>query len=247
MLGFGAAPSAERTLRVAAAAARQGPNYREVGQSRGGISAARLAAAGAEGYRLNARRVKVGEGRKAFQRARGLLRRWGHFQLPWARACPADWAAPAAVGAPVCVVAQVAGFWALLPLKLLYEEEVEARSRLGRWLWGRRPVLSYALAHGTQKGHLLAGEERFQVEWDRRDNGVYYEVSAFSKPAHWLAVLGLPLVRRSQDRFGEESCRAVRAALAPPGAAASAAALGPAAPVGVLGAVSERPAAAPSA
>ena len=42
------------------------------------------------------------------------------------------------------------------------------------------------------------------MEWDRRDNGVHCGVSAFSRPAHGLAGLGPPLVRRSQDRFGGE-------------------------------------------
>ncbi len=32
----------------------------------------------------------------------------------------------------------------------------------------------YAFAHGCLNGHLLAGEERFCVEWDRSDGSVWW-------------------------------------------------------------------------
>ena len=58
-----------------------------------------------------------------------------------------------------------------------------------------------------------AGEERFAVEWNSSDDAVWYEVLAFSRPAHILAALSYPLVRHLQKRFAQESAESIRKSL----------------------------------
>ena len=71
-----------------------------------------------------------------------------------------------------------------------------------------------AFAHGTTRGHLLSGEERFVVEWDGGEDGeVRYEVAAFSKPGHPLAAATYPVVRLLQQRFAKDSMKALEGAV----------------------------------
>ena len=51
-------------------------------------------------------------------------------------------------------------------------------------------------AYGTLEGHVESGEEGFLVE--RRDDGVYAVVRAYSRPARPLTRLGGPLTWRAQ-------------------------------------------------
>jgi uncharacterized protein (UPF0548 family) len=71
------------------------------------------------------------------------------------------------------------------------------------------PVSRFGFAYGTLPGHVESGEERFLIEWDRGDDGVWYDILAFSRPNHLLTRLGYPLVRRAQKRFGRDSAAAV--------------------------------------
>ena len=69
------------------------------------------------------------------------------------------------------------------------------------------------LAYGTLAAHVERGEERFAVAW-REDDSVWYEILAFSRPAHIFTKIGYPLARRMQRRFANDSKAAmVRAAL----------------------------------
>ncbi len=43
-------------------------------------------------------------------------------------------------------------------------------------------VAKFGFAYGTLPGHVESGEERFQVEWNRNDNTVWYDLLAFSRP-----------------------------------------------------------------
>jgi hypothetical protein len=58
----------------------------------------------------------VGYGRKTYDTTKGLLSRWGQFQLPWAQVRPET---PLKPGSPVCVAANVFGLWTAVPLQLL--------------------------------------------------------------------------------------------------------------------------------
>ena len=80
------------------------------------------------------------------------------------------------------------------------------------------PVARFGYGCGTLPGHLGTGEERFLVEWDREEGGVWYDLLAFSRPYHFLARLGYPYLRRMQKRFGRESAAAMRRAVRAVGA-----------------------------
>ena len=71
----------------------------------------------------------------------------------------------------------------------------------------------YGFAYGTLPGHAESGEERFAVEWDQADGGVWYDILAFSRPNHLLARLGYPLTRRTQKRFARVSAAAMQKAV----------------------------------
>lgn len=101
--------------------------------------------------------VRVGSGRRAFAAAEAALRRWAHFQLPWAFV---DAATPLAPGSGVCVVARTStpdtplgslGIWSRNPLQVVF---VSTAPRAGC-----RKRLAYA--HGTLDGHLLARGDAF--------------------------------------------------------------------------------------
>ncbi len=175
-------------------AARRGApfSYAEVGATRG---------APPPGYAADRRRVRVGAGADAFRRAAAALDAWRMASLGWAEIHPR--AAPPAPGVVVAMVVRHYGFWSVHPCRVVYrvDDEADGVRRLG-------------FAYGTLPGHGAAGEERFAVEWRREDDSVWYEVRAFSRPAHPLMRLGYPLARRLQRRFGGASARAMRDAVA---------------------------------
>jgi len=57
---------------------------------------------------------------------------------------------------------------------------------------------------------LSSGEERFQVEWSRNDDTVWYDILAFSRPNHFLTRLGYPMVRRIKKQFARDSVVAMQ-------------------------------------
>ena len=68
------------------------------------------------------------------------------------------------------------------------------------------PLSKFGFAYGTLPGHVESGEERFLVEWNRNDDdGVWYDIIAFSRPHQLSARLGYTVVRRLQKRFGRDS------------------------------------------
>ena len=105
--------------------------------------------------------------------------------------------APLEVGTTVGALARHYGFWSLNPTRIAYfVEETGAVERFG-------------FGYGTLPGHAERGEERFSVEWNRKDGSVHYDVLAFSRPKHPLAWLGYPLARALQRRFAQDSKRAM--------------------------------------
>jgi uncharacterized protein (UPF0548 family) len=104
----------------------------------------------------------------------------------------------------VAVVARVLGVWWVNACRVVYAVDEAG------------PVCRFGFAYGTLPGHAESGEERFQVEWDRSDDAVYYDILAFSRPRHLLARLGYPLTRRTQRRFARDSAAAMLRAVRPP-------------------------------
>ena len=110
--------------------------------------------------------------------------------------------APVEVGTTVAVIGSHHGFWSLNACRIVYlvEEDGDVR-RSG-------------FAYGTLPEHAERGEERFTVEWNRKEGSVYYDVYAISRPNHPLARLGYPFARLLQKRFAKNSKAAMVRAVA---------------------------------
>jgi uncharacterized protein (UPF0548 family) len=166
-------------------------SYREVGASR------RKAPAG---YREDHNRIQIGEGRAAFARAVEAIRGWKQLDLGWVSAHPST--APLEPGITLAVRARHLGLWSLNSCRIIYSVDDEG------------PVVRFGFAYGTLPDHAEQGEERFTVEWHHEDNAVWYDLYAFSRPAHPMARLGLPFARALQRRFARDSKRAMARAAA---------------------------------
>ena len=98
---------------------------------------------------------------------------------------------PIKVGQVVAVVARLFGTWWLNACRILYV--VDEADKFG-------------FAYGTLPDHAEDGRgERLQVEWDRHDDSIWYDIVAFSRPRHFLARLGYPYTRLVQRRFARDS------------------------------------------
>ncbi|CAD7696611.1 unnamed protein product [Ostreobium quekettii] len=175
-----------------------GHNYKHVGSTASGPPLPNELKK--EGWYEVSRRVKVGTGSADFSVAKQLLQRWGHFQLPWTYV---NSATPIRVGQGFCVTARAFVPWTCNPLKILY-----INSRLADGT-SRRGIQHFSIGGGTLKGHLIAGEERFAVEWNKQDDSVWYEIYSFSRPSHMLSYVGLPVLRFLQNAFVQQSMASV--------------------------------------
>jgi uncharacterized protein (UPF0548 family) len=141
-------------------------------------------------YTVDHNRIRLGQGEGTYQRAIDALRSWKHFDLGWVTIVPRN--TPIEVGRVVAVQAQTFGFWSLSACRIVYViDELEPMKRFG-------------FAYGTLPNHVECGEERFTIEW-HRDDSVWYDIHAFSRPHHPLVRLGFPIARRLQKRFVRES------------------------------------------
>eukprot|EP00891_Asterochloris_glomerata_P002028 jgi/Astpho2/2028/gw1.00038.302.1_t len=147
----------------------------------------------------------------AYRKAQGALRSWQHMRLGWS---DVEGVQPSQ-GRPACILAKVAFAWVRNPVKIVYlderrttlqqlDEDGEARKTRGR---------RFTMAQSTLQGHVLAGEERFTLEWHQNDDSVWYDIHVFSRPAKPLALLTYPLVRIQQQKFQKDSVSAVAAAV----------------------------------
>lgn len=156
-------------------------SYRESGATRNGVTPS--------GFRSAVHRVCLGEGAETFNRAKDAIRAWRMFPPEFLEVC---WpAAPIEVGSTVGILCRSLSLWSLNVCRIVYtvDERDGTAERFG-------------FAYGTLPRHIECGEERFTVEWDRRDNRVWYEVRMFCRPANSIAWLLDPIVRRLQRRFG---------------------------------------------
>jgi uncharacterized protein (UPF0548 family) len=148
------------------------------------------------GFVRDQQRVLLGHGEEVFARACEALRRWVMFPA-WARIFPPG--QEQQPGRVVAMVTRLAGLWWVNPARIL--ERIEEPDRCG-------------LTYGTLCEHAECGEERFLVV-RLPDGSVWYEMTAFSRPRHWLAWLGFPLARWWQLRFVRDSQAAMQAAVLP--------------------------------
>ena len=156
-------------------------SYPAVGASRDGALPA--------GYNVDRNRKRLGFGQDAFVRAKRALRSWAMFDLSWVSIFPHE--VEIQPGAVVAVVVSHFGFWSVNISRIVFVEDL------------------CSFAYGTLDEHAESGEEKFTVSWDERDDSVWYDVLAFSKPKHALARIGYPLSRMLQKRFARDSMAAM--------------------------------------
>jgi uncharacterized protein (UPF0548 family) len=152
-----------------------------------------------EGYVHDHHRIGLGEGERVFERACAALKNWAMCRVDWVEVWPRE--APVEEGTTVALLARGFGFWCLFGCRIV---RVERESM---------PVEAFGFAYGTLPGHVLRGEERFTVRWDRANGPVWYELDALSRPGSLLGRLGHPFVRRIQRRFPTGSLRAMSRAV----------------------------------
>jgi len=151
------------------------------------------------GYLRNGVRVRLGAGAQTYAAAVSALRHWKQFEVGWVDLC---WPTTTPVaGALVGVLAHVWGVWAL------------SVNRIVAVLDENGPRRRYGVIVGTLPQHAETGEERFQIEWNRNDDSVWYDVQAFYRPHHPLVRWTWPLVGQIPRRFVHESAAAIQRAL----------------------------------
>ncbi|KAJ7523388.1 hypothetical protein O6H91_18G049400 [Diphasiastrum complanatum] len=173
-----------------------------------------------DGYFINHARVKLGCGLDVYNKGKDLLKQWRHFQLGWAFV---DQNTPMQVGEKLCVCNRELFIWIMNPLEILFLREDGNISKTTNLKITRKNTSSlkrsnledfassrlFAFGSGTLHGHLLAGEERFAVEWNQLDDTVWYEIFSFSRPATWLSMVAYPYVRFKQELFARQSTYAM--------------------------------------
>jgi uncharacterized protein (UPF0548 family) len=170
-------PSDEQVQRFLESQSVLNCSYPEVGLSDGGTPA---------GYNIDHNRILLGNGPAVFASACDAVRHWQMFPAPWTQIRPVN--APIELGTTVAMLAHVFGVWWLNACRI-----VRVFDEAG-------PVRRFGFSYGTLPQHVECGEERFTVEW-LRDDSVWYDIRAFSRPRYWLVRLAYPLARRIQKRF----------------------------------------------
>lgn len=153
------------------------------------------------GFFLNHSRILLGSGPQTFHNAKTALQTWRHLALNWAFVDPKT---SIEVGTKFCICVKELLPWVMLPLQVSFVVNDSSNS-VGRR--GHKRA-TFGFVSGTLHGHLLAGEECFSVELDE-DNQVWYEISSFSKPAHFLSFIGYPYVKLRQKYFAHQSTQSI--------------------------------------
>ena len=168
---------------------RQTFSYAEVGASLSGAP---------DGYNVDHNRIKIGSGADDFQKAVAAVKNWVMFEMPWVKLCRTN--TPIVAGETVAALIYHLGFWSLNASRIVYV--IDEQGEIER----------YGFAYGTLEDHGECGEERFSVEFHHTNGEVWYDLFAFSKPAHLLAKIGYPLTRSLQKQFAVESTTAMQKA-----------------------------------
>jgi uncharacterized protein (UPF0548 family) len=156
-------------------------SYLEVGASSGDIPSR---------YNVDHNRIRLGKGEVTWHRAVAAIRGWQMFNIPWVRLYWPN--APIEVGTDVAVSVQHFGFYSLNACRIVYLINEDGSTK------------RFGFAYGTLWEHTESGEERFTVEW-RRDEEIWYDLVAFSRPRNMAARLAYPLSRKLQGSFAEAS------------------------------------------
>lgn len=162
-------------------------SYRNVGLSLNGSPA---------GYNVDHHRIRIGSCEGNFIAAKDAIRTWKMFDFPWVELCWPE--TPIELGKTVAIVVNHFGFWSMSAARIVYVIDEPTR---------------FGFAYGTLTEHVESGEERFSVEFDSASGDVWYDLFAFSRPAHFLARLGSPVARIMQKRFAADSLAAMKRAI----------------------------------
>lgn len=141
-------------------------------------------------YRINHHRVRLGCGEDAYLRAKEAFRKWVMFRLDWVELCWPE--SPQEPGANIAILGRVKKVWLLNVSRVVYCLDEEG------------PVTRFGFGAGTLPGHAGCGEERFIIEWDRSEGGVWYEILSFSHESHPIVSASGEL-HAAQRRFARES------------------------------------------
>jgi uncharacterized protein (UPF0548 family) len=147
------------------------------------------------GYAVDRTRIKLGASEQVFNAGKSALENWRQFRLGWVEILPEN--PPIQEGQVVAILARSVGLWWLNACRIVAVVDEDG------------PLKRFGFAYGTLPGHAESGEERFVVEWNRRDDCVWYDILAFSRPRHILAKLGYPWARHVQRRFRQDSATAM--------------------------------------
>ena len=118
------------------------------------------------GFVADQTRIRLGEGESTFRKAIAALQGWKHFQLGWVDAWPLE--TPIKPDETVVVMGRALGLWWLNSCRVIYVVDESG------------PICRFGFAYGTLPKHIEKGEERFLIEWDQHDNGVWYDILAVS-------------------------------------------------------------------
>jgi uncharacterized protein (UPF0548 family) len=132
----------------------------------------------------------LGEGTAVFEAAKNAIQQWKMFPQPWTVIQPH---APIRKGETVSMCAQAFGLWWRNACQIVYVIDEPRR---------------FGFAYGTLPGHVEMGEELFLIEMDENEK-VFYILKAFSRPRHWMAKVGYPIMRYFQRKFQKESKEAM--------------------------------------
>jgi uncharacterized protein (UPF0548 family) len=150
-------------------------------------------------YSIDRYRQQLGSGEATYRRARRAIQQWRMLDIGWLRPCwPQAQCQPGEIQGTVM---RFGGMWSVNLCRLVDVQERDGDQR------------RFSVAQGTLPGHVEVGEERFTLEWNKRDDSVWFEILAISRPGHPLARLGYPVARRFQRRFGRDSLRAMSRAV----------------------------------
>jgi uncharacterized protein (UPF0548 family) len=151
------------------------------------------------GYRVDHHRVQLGEGENTYSKAIKALYDWRMYETGWTFMHPHD--PPVTKGATIVILAHHAGLWSLNGCRIVYK------------LDAKHPVRRCGFAIGTLQDHAERGEERFLVEWDPRDDAVWFDILAFSRHHQTLAKVGFPVANAIQRRFVKDAQDAMQRAV----------------------------------
>lgn len=185
-------PSEDRIQRFIEDQSQKSFSYKDVGATRGKLPG---------GYVLDSNMTVLSSGAQGFERAKNALASWAMFDIPWIALHSKT--TPIEEGRTVAVTAKLFGIYSMNACRIVYT--IDERDKTGA---------RFGFAYGTLPDHMESGEERFQVKWDAKSDLVFYELLAFSRPAHFIAKFGRPIARRCQKRFAEQSMEAMTKATA---------------------------------